>query len=602
MADFPQTLSLATGLFYKRADLCAAINNMSKRLKREFPPVAERTVEALHRRHMYAKIVPYCDQMNSVFVHNVLVETRISYEPLDAVEDFWLPRLDDNVSANERRCVKLIYEDLAMFGSTDREKTLIAAEAFMKRAQRLQPVQDAQSSLEEAIEKRASRDPFLPTCDTRCAWSNNANAADIACIGRFTLTLQLDMRYYHFAGVDRESLECFLRDTVLRGRCLCLVAPYMAGEKTFAVRIRLRYCRELGGNTASEVDEYTLLRQKERQVHMALLQGPRNARNASIERLQLPRYSSEGKQMQDHLYISTRMRNVQYAMGLADIDFRRLESNIIPEVYRVLGIRAARAAIVRELEEMSASGGCNVDRHYIALIADTMCASGEVLPFTYSGVCRMHNDYAIHTTYEQQSKTMVRAAQNQASIPVVSPDASIDVGQRVAHMGTNSFDVFLDHNRLINATAQNYLGQDKPHLKMAEKKRKLPKAFQSHAQSPRRNGHLLTAQSPLPVNGDFSPIRKSEGGAFLAENNDSMQMSPVYLSSTLPPAYSPSSPTYSPPLPIYSPSSPTHHLTSPVYSPSSPVYDQSAAVYSPSSPVYEISSPMYDISSPAYSE
>ncbi len=623
---FPLSLPVPAGLFAARPELGTQLTAMLARLKEQCPPASERTAEEVHRRHMYKTIVPYCDQMNSVFVHNVLLETRICYEPLDADGNFWMPRLDAQVSDNERRCVKLIYEDLGAFGSTEPEQSMAAAEAFVKRTQ--QKLSDGTASTEHAnraaAEQRAAKDPFLPTCAPRCSWSNDPDAAEIACIGSFALTLQLDMRYYHFAGVDRDSLECFLRDTVLQGKCLCSVAPYMDGEATFAVRIRLRYCREFTGAMSAEIDEYTLLRQKERHVHMALLQGPRNARNASIERLQLPHYSSGGKQMHNHLYIATRMRNMQYAMGLKDIDFSRIESNIIPEIYRVLGIRAARAAIVHELEEMSASGGCSVDRHYIALIADTMCATGEVLPFTHSGVCKMHNDYTIHTAYEQQNQTMLRAAQNQASVPVVSPDASINVGQRVAHMGTNSFSVLIDYRLLENAVAQSDFGIEKPQLRIAPPKRKLPATYRNNHQSPQRNGHTLTAQSPLPATGDFSPIRESENGELFGAETYT-QTSPVYSASEFSAMYSSSaigpggsggsggsvysptytsspghSSTYNIASPAFSPSSPTYDIAPPAYSPSSPTYGITSPAYSPSSPAYYPNSPTYDVSSPVY--
>ncbi|HIH69585.1 DNA-directed RNA polymerase subunit A'' [Methermicoccus shengliensis] len=69
-----------------------------------------------------------------------------------------------------------------------------------------------------------------------------------------------------------------------------------------------------------------------------------------------------------------------------DVDARRTKTNHIIEMYEVLGIEAARAAIIREATDTLREQGLTVDIRHIMLVADMMTADGEVKAIGRHGV------------------------------------------------------------------------------------------------------------------------------------------------------------------------------------------------------------------------
>ena len=269
----------------------------------------------------------------------------------------------------------------------------------------------------------------------------------------------------------------------------------------------------------------------------------------------------------------------------------------------MLGVSAARETLMREIEEMVASGSTYVDRHHIALMADTMFSTGTYRGFTHSGMKLLRDDVLLHASYERQSATMQHAALNGAIVDVKSPAAAVCVGTMVPGIGTSAFDVLLDREALqrneIVFDPQEYIARaahdDEQQRRTAYFDSDQYAASPSHndvsfAVSPSSNGFAASDDDDVVAAAAFSPVNGF--ASFLDQATSATQYSPtssLAASSSSPLYYSPTSPAA-----CYSPTSPT---AMPFYSPTSP----SAACYSPTSPLTGFSSPMYSPTSPAYS-
>jgi DNA-directed RNA polymerase subunit A" len=73
-------------------------------------------------------------------------------------------------------------------------------------------------------------------------------------------------------------------------------------------------------------------------------------------------------------------------MKIPEVDETRTVSNDIWETYEVLGIDAAREAIINEAVTTLEEQGLNVDIRHIMLVADQMTSSGEISGITRYGV------------------------------------------------------------------------------------------------------------------------------------------------------------------------------------------------------------------------
>ncbi len=112
----------------------------------------------------------------------------------------------------------------------------------------------------------------------------------------------------------------------------------------------------------------------------------------------------------DEYIIITAGSNLGDVLQLEDIDSYRTITNNIFEIEQVLGIEAARQAIINEVFKVIESQGLNVDVRHIMLVADTMCVSGSVKGITRYGVVSEKASVLARASFETPIKHIINAA------------------------------------------------------------------------------------------------------------------------------------------------------------------------------------------------
>ena len=108
--------------------------------------------------------------------------------------------------------------------------------------------------------------------------------------------------------------------------------------------------------------------------------------------------------------IVTSGSNLADVLQLDGIDPYRTTTNNINEIWEVLGIEAARQAIINEVFKVIENQGFNVDIRHIMLVADTMCVSGEVKGITRYGVVSEKASALARASFETPIKHIINAA------------------------------------------------------------------------------------------------------------------------------------------------------------------------------------------------
>jgi len=113
---------------------------------------------------------------------------------------------------------------------------------------------------------------------------------------------------------------------------------------------------------------------------------------------------------EDTWVIKTAGSNLRSVLKLDEVDPRRTITNDIFEIARVLGIEAAREAIVREISETLREQGVNVDIRHIMLIADMMTWSGRIKGITRYGVTGEKASVLARASFEVPLHHLVEAS------------------------------------------------------------------------------------------------------------------------------------------------------------------------------------------------
>ncbi|KAG8773494.1 DNA-directed RNA polymerase II subunit rpb1, partial [Ceratobasidium sp. 428] len=359
------------------------------------------------------------------------------------------------------------------------------------------------------------------------------------------------------------------------------------------------------------------------------LRGIKNIRRVFMVQHEKPTIDAAGElqpRATNEWVLETDGVNLKNVLSVDGVDFSRTYSNKCPEVFEVLGIEAARAALLRELRNVIEFDGSYVNYRHLALLCDLMTNRGTLMAITRHGINRADTGALMRCSFEETVEILMEAAAVGEKDDCYGVAENVLFGQ-MAPMGTGSFDVALDVDMLKDVIVDQ----------------RLPVQNMLASQM---NG-TMTPAGPLAMTpyDSASPMQaeawKSEGAAFspLATNSDEATggfpfipfgQSPMGHDSRFGGGYSPASPGYSPTSPFmptspmatmtspygaspfgatspyaaspsYSPSSPAMNLTSPAYSPTSPQYSPTSPSYSPTSPTYSPTSPRYYNTSPSFS-
>ena len=108
--------------------------------------------------------------------------------------------------------------------------------------------------------------------------------------------------------------------------------------------------------------------------------------------------------------IMTAGSNLSEILQLEGVDTNRTITNNIFEIQEVLGIEAARQAIIDEVFKVIENQGFNVDIRHIMLVADTMSVSGSLKGITRYGVVSEKSSTLARASFETPIKHIVNAA------------------------------------------------------------------------------------------------------------------------------------------------------------------------------------------------
>ena len=102
--------------------------------------------------------------------------------------------------------------------------------------------------------------------------------------------------------------------------------------------------------------------------------------------------------------------NLKDILGMKEVDGSRVVSNDIFEIHKVLGIEAARQAIMNEALRVIENQGLDINIRHIMLMADAMTASGNVKGITRSGITGEKESVLARSSFETPIKHLINAA------------------------------------------------------------------------------------------------------------------------------------------------------------------------------------------------
>ena len=112
----------------------------------------------------------------------------------------------------------------------------------------------------------------------------------------------------------------------------------------------------------------------------------------------------------DEFLIISAGSNLKDVLELDFVDPTRTVTNDIHEIANVLGIEAARQAVIEEVFKVIEAQGLAVDVRHIMLVSDTMCAGTEIKGITRYGVVSQKASVMARASFETPIKHIINAS------------------------------------------------------------------------------------------------------------------------------------------------------------------------------------------------
>lgn len=152
---------------------------------------------------------------------------------------------------------------------------------------------------------------------------------------------------------------------------------------------------------------------------------------------QLKPASGEGKPIQMHR-VMVEGYGLRYCMNTEGVDAYHTQTNSVVETMQVLGIEAARAKIILEIQEVMKS--LSIDPRHMALLADVMTYRGEVLGITRFGLAKMRDSVLQLASFEKTADHVFDAGIAGKIDKIEGVSESVIVGKTMG-VGTGSVEV-----------------------------------------------------------------------------------------------------------------------------------------------------------------
>ncbi|MFC2174911.1 DNA-directed RNA polymerase subunit A'' [archaeon] len=130
-------------------------------------------------------------------------------------------------------------------------------------------------------------------------------------------------------------------------------------------------------------------------------------------------------------FIKTDGTNMNAVMGLPEVDPTTVYSNNIREVEEVLGLEAARFAVIKEAKLVLDGQGLNVNPRHVMLVADVMCYEGEVKAIGRQGVSGSKASVFARAAFEETVKHLHNASIKGHADNLTGITENIIIGQTI---------------------------------------------------------------------------------------------------------------------------------------------------------------------------
>ena len=245
----------------------------------------------------------------------------------------------------------------------------------------------------------------------------------------------------------------------------CVFSDYNAEQLVFRLRLSdALSSKKKGANTPTTLDQsdeiYRLKGFQDALLDNLVLRGVKNIKKVIPRKITDSMIEKDGEYSRHETWVlDTVGTNLIDLLSLDYIDVNRTYTNDIQEVYRVLGVEAARQAILNEIEEVLAFDSTYINHHHLSILCDRMTCNDSMVSIFRHGINNDDIGPIAKASFEETPEMFLRAARHAELDPMRGISANVMCGQE-GYFGTSAFQVVLDTDALAESAQSDWHQHD----------------------------------------------------------------------------------------------------------------------------------------------
>jgi DNA-directed RNA polymerase II subunit RPB1 len=265
---------------------------------------------------------------------------------------------------------------------------------------------------------------------------------------KWVIRIELSREEMMDRNINMDDIHFALKNS-LKQNINCVFSDLNADNLIF--RIRLINSKAMMTSKNKNLDQsdeiYMLKNLQENILDNIILKGIKGIPKIVIRKVANYLIKKDGNYEPTDIWVlDTVGKNLKEILARDDIDTKRTYSNDIQEVYRTLGIEAARKCILTELEE-AFSDTTYINYHHLIMLADRICATKKMVSVFRHGINNDDIGPIAKASFEETPEMFLRAARHAELDLMTGVSSNIMCGQD-GYFGTGAFQVLLDINEI----------------------------------------------------------------------------------------------------------------------------------------------------------
>ena len=233
----------------------------------------------------------------------------------------------------------------------------------------------------------------------------------------------------------------------------CAFSDYNSDTLVFRLRLKRSLCSSKKSSLDQSDEIYLLKNFQDSLLDNLILRGVKNMKKVTPRKILDSLIMEDGKFTKKETWVlDTVGTNLMQLLSLDYIDVNRTYTNDIQEIYRVLGIEAARQAIMNEISEVIEFDSTYINVHHLGMLCDRMTCNDNMVSIFRHGINNDNIGPIAKASFEETPEMFLNAARHAELDIMRGVSANVMCGQE-GYFGTSAFQVVLDYDKITQIKA-----------------------------------------------------------------------------------------------------------------------------------------------------